>query len=306
MNVKYGYVNFWRDSIPASCSWFFRGLCYTTFKLKPSLRINSINPGQTSLLNHPWCLEVPLSLSPTYFNIYLDLDSLLVSDFCTNGTWDFHKLGLLFGDCLDYFIPNLGIIDASNNNYWIWSPKPLNCSLLATVYQYLNSFHCRTDGWIVWKKLWNLNVAPHVKHFLWLTFKGRVNTFDYLYFINLGPRNLCVMCNLEHESIEHLLFSYCMAQDIWSHVSSKLNVLVSFPNGFCSGGWLTGASVPPFVKAIIAFTAWYIWKNRCDKFFWNSSVSGQVIASRAIAHTKDFLILMLISLECVLSSTTSL
>lgn len=106
--------------------------------------------------------------------------------------------------------------------------------------------------------LGDLNVASRIKHFLWLIFKGTVNIFNYLYSTKLEPRNLCVMCNLDHESIEHLLFSCYMAQDIWNHISSKLNVPVSFPNGFCSGEWLTCASIPPFVIAVIASTAWYI------------------------------------------------
>ncbi|XP_039119158.1 uncharacterized protein LOC120255390 [Dioscorea cayenensis subsp. rotundata] len=95
--LKYGLVNIWRDSIPSRCSWFFRGLCYTAFKIRPSLRINSVNPEQTSLLNHPWCSEVPLSLCPTYFNVNLNLELLSVSDFRNDGAWDFTNLACCLG-----------------------------------------------------------------------------------------------------------------------------------------------------------------------------------------------------------------
>ncbi|XP_039125466.1 uncharacterized protein LOC120261592 [Dioscorea cayenensis subsp. rotundata] len=286
--LKYGMLNFWKDSIPAGCSWFFRGLCYTAIKIIPSLRINTVNPVQTSLLCHPWCSEVPLSLCPTYINVNLNLDSLSVSDLCSNGSWDLYKLGLLFGDWLDCFIPKLGTLDTYGNNHWIWSTKSVKQSTSAIVYQHLNSSSCWADGWLGWKRIWDLNVAPRVHHFLWLAFKGRVSTYEYLYSINMGPRNLCAMCNLMHESIEHLLFSCNLAQNVWSHVCTKLSISNPLADGFCSGGWLLCDLISPFAKAVIASASWFLWKNRCDKIFRGYSVSSLVIVARAFSHAKEF------------------
>ncbi|XP_039130816.1 uncharacterized protein LOC120267185 [Dioscorea cayenensis subsp. rotundata] len=280
--------NVFKDSIPSGCSWFFRGLCYIVIKVNPSLRINSVNPDHTSLYNHPWCSEVPLSLCPTYFNVNLNLDSLGVSDFCSNGSWDLDKLGLLFGDWLDCFIPKLGVIDSNGNNHWVWSSKSVNQSTSAIVYHYLNSSSCWIDGWPGWKRIWHLNVAPRVQHFLWLAFKGRVSTYDYLYSINLSPRNFCAMCNLMHESIEHLLYSCNLAQAVWGHVCTKLNIPNPFSGGFCFGEWLICDLLSPFAKAVIASATWFLWKNRCDKIFRSFSVSSLVIVSRAFSHARDF------------------
>lgn len=41
-------------------------------------------------------------------------------------------------------------------------------------------------------------------------------------------------------------------------------------------------------KSVIAATAWFIWKNRCDKIFRDSAVPCQVIASRAYVHVLEF------------------
>lgn len=48
LHFKYGALNFWRNSVPVGCSWFFRGLCNAAFKLRAFLWLNFINPAQTS------------------------------------------------------------------------------------------------------------------------------------------------------------------------------------------------------------------------------------------------------------------
>ncbi|XP_039130949.1 uncharacterized protein LOC120267377 [Dioscorea cayenensis subsp. rotundata] len=225
LHVKYGLFNVWRDPIPAGCS------C-------------SVNPEQTSLLHHPWCSEIPFSLKPTYINMSLDLVSLNVADFCNNGPWDFQKLALLFGNCLDDFLPTLAIIDDTNCNHWVLSHNAQKCSISANVYQCLNCSRVGADSWVGWQKLWGLTVAPHVKIF-----------YGFL--------------------------SRSLVQD-------KLNVAISFPAGFRFREWLICASNNTYVKAVVVATTWFIWKNRCDRIFWNYSVSSQVIISRAIAHARDF------------------
>lgn len=124
LHNKYGLINVWRDSILVGCSWFFRGLCYTAFKLKPNLRLNVVNPNQTSFLFHPWFSEVPLSLNPTFISINLDLETIIIIDLILNCSWDYHKLGMLFGAYVDHFIPKF--INTYDSNHWIWSSKSLN------------------------------------------------------------------------------------------------------------------------------------------------------------------------------------
>lgn len=76
MNKKYGNFNIWADIVPASCSWFYRGLYRNAKHIRPYLWINIINPAETSFLNDPWYFELPLSHKPTYLN--MDIDNSMV------------------------------------------------------------------------------------------------------------------------------------------------------------------------------------------------------------------------------------
>lgn len=67
---KYGKINFWIDSTPSFCSWFFRSLCNTAHILKPFMLYNSINPSISSLLFDPWYFEIPTSFKPSFSSCY--------------------------------------------------------------------------------------------------------------------------------------------------------------------------------------------------------------------------------------------
>ncbi|XP_039141230.1 uncharacterized protein LOC120278516 [Dioscorea cayenensis subsp. rotundata] len=131
-------------------------------------------------------------------------------------------------------------------------------------------------------------VAPRVKHFLWLTFKGRISTSDYLHSINIGPS--CFLCSRNHdyESICHLFNNCHFAQSVWELLGTKIGSEFSFGDGFESGSWLVDATYSHFAKSVIASSAWFIWKNRCDKIFRSASVSYQSVVCRALAHAGDF------------------
>lgn len=109
---------------------------------------------------------------------------------------------------------------------------------------------------IVFDFIWK-NVAPHrVQCFGWLTQLGRVKTSLYLY--NLGIiQNLedvaCKFCNLEHESLDHLLLHCQFVWELWSEVLSWWDIQ-----------WV----VPQNVNAL------FIWWMNCkikssQKIIWN-------------------------------------
>lgn len=81
LHLKYETLNFWKDLILSCCSWFFRGMCHVTFKLRSFFWLNFVNPNQTSFLFDTWCSEITLALNPTYLIMSLDLDSYCISDF---------------------------------------------------------------------------------------------------------------------------------------------------------------------------------------------------------------------------------
>lgn len=209
MQHKHGRINFWKDSTPQNYSWFFKGLCNTVAILKLFCWIKTVNPSCTSLLYDPWSCEIPLALKPTFISMYLDLDYLSCSDFCLDNKWDHLRLTSLFGSLANEIISRLGQVDPNISNEWVWAPKTFTHKIASTVYHFLNHIISDPVPWVGWKKIWPLKVFPLVKHFLWLMFNGRISTADYLHSINLGPRSMCVFCNLNYETPEHLFHQCC-------------------------------------------------------------------------------------------------
>lgn len=143
--------------------------------------------------------------------------------------------------------------------------------------------------WAGWHKLWKLHVAPRVKHFIWLMLHGRISTTDYLSNINLGPRSLCIFCNIESESIEHLFKECRYTHLIWNTLNHILGINISFPDYISSGFWITDYKFFMHTIFVIAANIWYIWKARCDAIFNNINPNFSSIAIRAVAHVKDFM-----------------
>lgn len=230
--------------------------------------MNYVNPNKASFLFDPWCSNTPIAFNPTFFNSNLNFEILRITDFILHNNWDSQKLRDLFGDSFDCFSSRLGHIDANAPCYWIWTPKSHSNRISSMTYHFLNYNPHGIYSWDGWKNIWNLRVAPpHAQHFIWLTLNGKIATYDFLQSINLGLRNICSICGLDNESAGHLLAFCPKAQLVWHTVDSKIGFNLTFPNGFTEGSWLSGCNSNLFTKSIIAATAWFIWKNRCDVIF---------------------------------------
>lgn len=195
-----------------------------------------------------------------------------------------------FGDFLGSLVPNLCNYEHGSTNFWVWQPHSSNLKLSSAIYHHLNSNTDLVLEWPGWHKLWRLHVAPRVKHFIWLMFHGRLSTTDFLNSINIGPNTLCIFCNLENESMEHLFLDCRYAQLVWNLINHKLNTNISFPDNISAGFWLTDYNLSFHTVSVIAACLWFLWKARCDAIFNNVKPNCFIIASKAIAHAKDHLL----------------
>lgn len=150
IHCKYGNINFWQDSIPPKWFWVFWGLCNTASVLKPNLWLRSINTNYTSFLCGPWLFDIPLSFKPTFLNVQVDFEFLTIFELAPNGSWDNHKLKILFGDNLNYLITNLSSIDNEDFNNWVCgtltllTPKFLQLSIIILI----RILFRLSNGWI--------------------------------------------------------------------------------------------------------------------------------------------------------------
>lgn len=97
-----------------------------------------------------------------------------VSDLIDGENWIIHHLIDLFGLNASHLIPNLGQIDHSDSNFWVWGTISQNCKISTSTYHFLNYKIGPTDVWVGWSFIWSLKVAPRIKLFIWMTFHGRI------------------------------------------------------------------------------------------------------------------------------------
>lgn len=176
-----------------NCSWFFRGLCHIDKAINPSIWLNYVNPSNISFLFDPWYFEIPLAFKLTYLNMDLDLNSMQISDLVYDVHRVIHAFQQVFGEHLNNEMLAHGKIDMERTNHWVWFPKAHCVRIPSKIYSHLNSNAAHCENWCGWDKLWRLKVAPRIKHFMWLMFKGKIKTYNYLHSLNLGPHSLCIM-----------------------------------------------------------------------------------------------------------------
>ncbi|OMO95972.1 reverse transcriptase [Corchorus olitorius] len=70
--------------------------------------------------------------------------------------------------------------------------------------------YCRT-----WRKIWKLNVATKLQNFLWRACRNIIPTKENLVKRHCSYDPVCVRCNEDVESLEHILFFCPFAQAAW-------------------------------------------------------------------------------------------
>lgn len=198
----------WTSSIPASCSWFYRGLCRNANHIKPFLWMSNINPANTSFPYDPWYFDIPLAFKPTFLNMDMDLKSIQLFNLLLDTHWNIHLLRNLFGLILNEFSISHGNITHDLDNTWVWFPIPHWTKVSTMVYSYFSQQVTKQDSWDGWSIIWHLKVTPHVKHFIWLLLHNSNKTHEYLYRLKLGLQAMCGFYNLFIETVEHLLHTY--------------------------------------------------------------------------------------------------
>lgn len=110
LHWNYGKINFWKDQIPSSCSWFFRGLYNSAIYLWPLCRINLVNPLDTSFLMDLWCFDIPIALKPTFININIDFDHFNISNLIQENNWNSTNLYHVLGNNFENNSPIINLI----------------------------------------------------------------------------------------------------------------------------------------------------------------------------------------------------
>jgi hypothetical protein len=75
---------------------------------------------------------------------------------------------------------------------------------------------------VFWRKVWQIRGPPVVKLFLWKACTNSLATQDNLHRRNITRNSLCPICELEPETLGHILWKCGSAKDVWLESSRKL------------------------------------------------------------------------------------
>lgn len=287
---KYSPFDIWNGSIPAKCSWFYRGLYRNALLIRPFLWMNHINLALTSFLNDPWYFEIPINLKPTFLNMDIDYGDFQINDLLVDIHWNLDSLHIVFGNNINDNILCQSSVNYEISNHWVWFPNSKGPKVANKIYSFFNLSKGSADSWDGWGKIWRLKVAPRVKYFIWLLLHNAVQTIEYLYHLNLGPQTMCSFCNLLPESAEHLFLNCHKSQQIWNLTCSIIGKHINLSQGISSGYWLDQelSGNDSYIQSVIAATIWFIWKARCNRIFKMEELDCQLVSIRATGHVREY------------------
>lgn len=109
-----------------------------------------------------------------------------------------------------------------------------------------------------WNDVWHAPVIPKVKHFLWRIFSKSLPTKSVLFRRHMLGNDLCPLCNMEEETVEHALIRCQEVRQIWL----KLDECYGIKTGL-SASWddsVRGWKQSDEDKHQMALTmAWILW-----------------------------------------------
>lgn len=181
-------------------------------------------------------------------------------------------------DALHDLLKNV-VLDLSCDDYLVWTPNKSGVfSVKSASFELAkcSSFPPRD----IIKGIWRGLVPHRVEIFCWLALLEKINTKSKLGRIGIIPMEeaVCVLCNSEVESVNHLLLHCEFSWKLWSWWLNLWEYSWAFPDSIKSAfyQWQVYGNGIFFKKiwhVIFFIIIWSLWKERNSRIF-NNSISS--------------------------------
>ena len=130
-----------------------------------------------------------------------------------------------------------------------------------------------------WKSIWRSKAPPRVAFFAWTAARGKILTLDNIRRRGMVVVNRCWLCELDGESVDHLLLHCGAARALWDAFFTRFGlcwVMPSTVRDFYASWWTGGRSRSAVVwKMVPLCIMWCIWRERNDMCFEDKSRSQE-------------------------------
>ena len=131
----------------------------------------------------------------------------------------------------------------------------------------------------IWSKIWCSGSWPKISHFLWLVGHQRILTWDKLRRRNFHGPSIYFNCNAHEETLQHLLDSCPLANQLWEKASFRCQRRCKLENKITNS--IRQWQRDPYKSEILnhlwrlvpELVLWSIWKERNKRIFKNQCSS---------------------------------
>lgn len=123
---------------------------------------------------------------------------------------------------LKHLLARVSPINKESQDSYIWDPIRGKFTVKLG-YNFMKKYH-NYEYWNLWTAAWKNEFSPIIKKFAWTLLKGKILTAENLRKKGFQGPSICVMCQREEESIQHLFLKCIIARQCWKKIISPLEM----------------------------------------------------------------------------------
>ncbi|CAN1163690.1 Putative ribonuclease H protein At1g65750 [Linum perenne] len=229
--LYFPHTDFLQASRHNKSSWNWSGVMEGREALLKGLRKN-IGDGHGTQIVEAWIPEADgfkASCSTAY-------SSTKVSDYIINPQriWNTEKLRSIFPEAVVKQILLIPLGPEGHSDNFVWHFEPSGKFTVKSCYKHLRTMthphnHPVDDSTRkLWKWLWQLDLPPKIKFFLWRVCRNALPTKVGLLSRRCGSSSVCLTCNADNETLEHMLFHCTVSMAIWGQDMPHLQLPTTY------------------------------------------------------------------------------
>lgn len=183
----------------------------------------------------------------------------------------------------------------TRNDVLIWGYTPKGIYTTKEAYQLMFQTQEPTDP--AWNRIWTTRIWPKVSTFICLLYHQRILTWDNLIKREFQGPSYCPNCQNNEETIQHLMDSFHMANQLWEKLTFRCQRLCILLQDI--KGTIFNQTPEPYnnkvlnklSEILLGLLLWTIWKERNKRIFKNHKNSLEVIWTNLCQNIKETLVL---------------
>ncbi|KAK1316814.1 hypothetical protein QJS10_CPA05g01062 [Acorus calamus] len=177
----------------------------------------------------------------------------------------------------------------------LWGPNPTEGYSVKKGYEWWSrNIRSNREMAIHTPRLWKWKVPGKIKIFMWLVLQNRLLTKSYRAKWRPFEPTDCPMCNVEPETVEHLLIRCTMAARLWSEISRSTGMGLQL-QGMTELRDTVQNPIPSphhlpvkFTRILIPAGLWAIWRTRNGVLFRGQRLYFENLWDTALQLIRDW------------------